>query len=314
MSNQVATTNQETGIAKLKATLQAPSVQEQFKNALAEHKDLFVSSIIDLYNGDKSLQKCNPNAIICEALKAAVLRLPINKALGFAYIVVYNNSVKGEDGKWYKVPTPTFIPGYKGYIQLAMRTGMYKTLNADFVYKGELKKTNKLTGAIDFSGEKESDEIIGYFCYFELLNGFNKTLYIPLNEMASYAKRYSPSIPKDTTVEQLIQIAKKNEVSKSVGWMGNFNDMALKTVIRRLLSKYGYLSVEMQGVVAGDSEGGDFADRNEMISQGANKTAINLDSTTYEEVDTETGEIKQIDKGADDKGDDGKSNGNSPDF
>lgn len=88
MSNQVATTNQETGIAKLKATLAAPSVQEQFKNALADHKDLFVSSIIDLYNGDKSLQSCNPNAIICEALKAAVLRLPINKALGFAYIFV----------------------------------------------------------------------------------------------------------------------------------------------------------------------------------------------------------------------------------
>ena len=134
---------QKKPIDVLKSALYAPSVQEQFGNALKEHKDTFVASVIDLYNGDKSLQACNPNAVICEALRAAVLKLPLNKALGFAYIVVFNNSVKDPNtGQWIKVPTPTFVPGYKGYIQLAMRTGQYRTINADFVYEGELRKVN----------------------------------------------------------------------------------------------------------------------------------------------------------------------------
>lgn len=296
---------QKSTSAQLAAVLNAESVQQQFKNALGEHKDAFVASLIDLYNGDKSLQTCNTNALICEALRAATLRLPLNKALGFAYIVVYNISVKRVDDNgndvldpqthkpiYDKVPTPTFIPGYKGYIQLAMRTGQYKTINADFVYEGELRKVNKLTGEIAFDGEKKSDRIVGYFCYFELLNGFSKTLYVSVEDMAKYAKHYSPSIGYKTTIEQLIAKANDGIVAKKVGWEGNFNDMALKTVIRRLLSKYGYLSVEMQNAISGDMEGADFADRNIMIADNANKASI-PDNVPYENVDTETGEIKQ---------------------
>lgn len=286
------------------AMLKAESVQEQFKNALGEHKDAFVASLIDLFNGDKSLQMCDPKTLVCEALRAATLRLPLNKALGFAYIVVYNNSVKrvDENGNdvidpqthkpiYDKVPTPTFVPGYKGYIQLAMRTGQYRTINADFVYEGELRKVNKLTGEIAFDGEKKSDKIVGYFCYFELLNGFAKTLYVSVEDMAKYAKRYSPSIGYKTTIKELIDKANDGVIAKKVGWEGNFNDMALKTVIRRLLSKYGYLSVEMQGALANDNEDAGFADRNEMIAGGANR--IIIPNATYEEVDTSTGEIKQ---------------------
>lgn len=292
--------------AQFAAVLRAESVQQQFKNALGEHKDAFVASLIDLYNGDKSLQACNTNALVCEALRAATLRLPLNKALGFAYIVVYNNSVKrvDENGNdvidpqthkpiYDRVPTPTFIPGYKGYIQLAMRTGQYKTINADYVYEGELRKVNKLTGEIAFDGEKKSDKIVGYFCYFELLNGFAKTLYVSVEDMAKYAKRYSPSIGHKTTIEQLIDKANDGIVAKKVGWEGNFNDMALKTVIRRLLSKYGYLSVEMQNAISGDMEGADFADRNNLIADGANKMVIDT-NVVYEDVDTETGEIRQM--------------------
>lgn len=292
--------------AQFAAVLKAESVQQQFKNALGEHKDAFVASLIDLYNGDKSLQACNTNALVCEALRAATLRLPLNKALGFAYIVVYNNSVKrvDENGNdvidpqthkpiYDKVPTPTFIPGYKGYIQLAMRTGQYKTINADYVYEGELRKVNKLTGEIAFDGEKKSDKIVGYFCYFELLNGFAKTLYVSVEDMAKYAKRYSPSIGYKTTIEQLIAKANDGIVAKKVGWEGNFNDMALKTVIRRLMSKYGYLSVEMQNAISGDMEGADFADRNNLIADGANKMVIDT-NVVYEEVDTEAGEIRQM--------------------
>lgn len=283
---------QERPIDLFKSVINAPSVQTQFNNALGEHKDAFVASLIDLFTGDKSLQTCKPQMVIAEALRAATLRLPLNKALGFAYIVVYNNSVKNPDGSWTKVPTPTFIPGYKGYIQLAMRTGQYRTINADYVYEGELRKVNKLSGEIAFDGEKKSDKIVGYFCYFELLNGFSKTLYVSVEDMAAYAKRYSPSIGKNTTIEQLISKANDGIVSKKVGWEGNFNDMALKTTIRRLLSKYGYLSVEMQNALSKDVEEQEMASRNDIIEEQANKQTITIDESSYEEVDTETGEIK----------------------
>ena len=291
MANEIQ--KQERPIDLMKSVINAPSVQEQFQNALGDHKDAFVASLIDLFTGDKALQTCKPAAIIAEALRAATLRLPLNKALGFAYIIVFNNSVKNDDGSWSKVPTPTFVPGYKGYIQLAMRTGQYRTINADFVYEGEMRKVSKLTGEIALDGEKKSDKIIGYFCYFELLNGFNKTLFVSVEDMAQYALRYSPSFKgkNKPSVDALIKLAQANQPSTKVGWEGNFNDMALKTVIRRLLSKYGYLSVEMQNALSKDVEDAQMS-RNDLIIENANAQAIDIDSTQYEEVDTETGEIK----------------------
>ena len=136
----------------IKDAMSAPSVQEQFKNALDKNAGPFTASLIDLYVGDNKLQACDPRAVIMEALKAAVLKLPINKALGFAYIIPFNISVKNPDNTYTSVPTPTFIVGYKGLIQLAMRTGQYKHINADVVYEGELGVKNKLTGEIDLSG------------------------------------------------------------------------------------------------------------------------------------------------------------------
>ena len=281
-------------IDMLKSIVSEPSVQDQFKNALGEHKDAFVASLIDLYTGDKQLQACDAKAIVMEALRAATMRLPLNKALGFAYIIVFNNNVKNPDGSWAKVPTPTFVPGYKGYIQLAMRTGQYRTINADFVYEGELRKVDKLKGEVAFDGEKKSDKIVGYFCYFELLNGFSKTLYVPIEEMAAYALRYSPSFKgkNKPTAEALVAAAQSGAVSSQVGWSGNFNDMGLKTVIRRLLSKYGYLSVEMQTAMAKDVEDAGNS-RDETIAEHANSKTIIAETVEYEHVNTETGEITQ---------------------
>lgn len=297
MANEIQ--KQERPIDLMKSVINAPSVQEQFQNALGEHKDAFVASLIDLFTGDKQLQTCKPALVIAEALRAATLRLPLNKALGFAYIIVFNNSVKNPDGSWSKVPTPTFVPGYKGYIQLAMRTGQYRTINADFVYEGEMRKVSKLTGEIALDGEKKSDKIIGYFCYFELLNGFNKTLFVSVEDMAAYALRYSPSFKgnKKPSAEALIKLAQANQPSSKVGWEGNFNDMALKTVIRRLLSKYGYLSVEMQNALSKDVEDSQMS-RNDLISENANTQAIELETAQYEEVDTETGEVKKSEEAA----------------
>lgn len=281
---------QQTGIATsgtvLSSMLSAESVQAQFRNALGEHKDTFVASIIDLYNADKSLATCKTADIVKECLKAATLKLPLNKALGFSYVVVYNNSVRNDDGSWTKVPTPTFILGYKGYIQMAMRTGQYRTINADVVYEGELQKGNKLTGEINLNGEKVSDKVVGYFCHFELLNGFSKTLYVPVEDMAAYAKKFSPSVSRNTTVQQLIEKANAPmSDKKQVGWEGNFNDMAIKTVVRRLLSKYGYLSVEMQNAMAGEvsAEDNAMSARSEMVESVGSKTVDIDDAEVVEE-------------------------------
>src|SRR6056297_1666908 len=128
---------------KLKSILEKDSVQKQFKNALDENSGSFVASIIDLYNNDNYLRKCDPSAVVQEALKAATLKLPINKQLGFAYIVPYGDK-------------PEFQIGYKGYIQLAMRSGQYKHLNAGKVYEGEEIEHDKLKGNYYISGEAKS--------------------------------------------------------------------------------------------------------------------------------------------------------------
>lgn len=271
----------------LKSMLSAPSVVEQFQNALAKNAPTFIASVIDLYNGDSKLQLCEPKQVVMEALKAAVLHLPINKSLGFAYIIPFQNSKKDDRGNWIKVYEPVFQMGYKGFIQLAMRTGQYRTLNADVVFDGELRKVNKLTGEIAFDGEKKSDKVMGYFCYFELMNGFSKTLYMTVEQMAAHAKRYSKGLKAETTVESLLNLANLPVLpdSKTVGWMGNFHGMGIKTVIRNLLGKYGYLSVEMQQAIADDTDG-DAESRDNLIQESGNVQVFNTTDVQYEEVST----------------------------
>lgn len=256
----MTTTNNQVSKKKpvdvLKSVLKAPSVAEQFQNALGNNSSSFVASVIDLYNTDKGLQECNPNQVVMEALKAAVLRLPINKSLGYAYVLPFKN--KG-------VPTPTFIIGYKGLIQLAMRTGQYRYINADVVYEGELAGKDKLTGSIDFSGEKTSDKIVGYFAHIELMNGFRKTLYSEVRDIAKHAKMYAPTLKysRDVTVDSLMKLAGKEPTG--IGWKGDFDSMAIKTVLRELLSKYGYLSIEMQNAIVQDIETDFHAERDNAI-------------------------------------------------
>jgi recombination protein RecT len=268
------TNGQLTKIDSLKKMMEAPSVQEQFKNALADNTGPFVASVIDLFNGDNYLQGCEPKAVIMEALKAAVLKLPINKSLGFAYIVPYksNNAL-----------VPQFQIGYKGLIQLAMRTGQYKTINADLVYEGELRSRNKLTGEFDLRGEKKSDNIIGYFAYIELLNGFSKTLYMSKEKLTQHAQKYSKAFNM-----------------ANGPWKKEFDAMAVKTVLRNLLSHYGFLSVEMVNAFDADPDQ-DVSDRvREEIKHNGNGSSIAFeeaeevnDPESGNTVNQSTGEVKQ---------------------
>lgn len=211
-------------IDTLKAAIGEDFVQTQLKNSLAENSGAFAASIIELFAGDKNLMECDPKQVIMQAMKAAVLKLPINKSLGFAWIVAYNKA-------------PQFQIGYKGLIQLALRTGQYRFINAAPVYEGEFKVANKLTGEFDLSGTAKSENIVGYFAYIELLNGFSKTLYMTKDKVTSHAAKYS-----------------KSYSFQNSPWKTEFDAMAIKTVLRNLLTHYGYLSVEMANAIETDTD------------------------------------------------------------
>lgn len=250
-------------INKLKKVLKAPSVQEQFENALGENSGGFVASIIDLYNNDNYLQKCDPNKVVMEALKAATLKLPINKQLGFAYIVPYSNK-------------PEFQIGYKGYIQLAMRTGKYRYLNADMIYEGEEVIAERVTGKLEIKGEKKSDKVIGYFAYMELINGFSKAVYMTKEEVQAHGKRFSKSYSYDSSA-----------------WQTNFDAMALKTVIRALLSKYGIMSTEMITAFSQETKYSPEEQIQGEIDENANSETIDIDSPEEDESGDENEEEKK---------------------
>lgn len=211
---------------KLKDLIGSASVKEMFRNAMAEHADSFLASVVDLYNNDRTLQTCAPNEVLMEAFKAATLKLPINKQLGFAYIVPFNDRKLGKT-------VPTFQLGYKGLIQMAMRTGAYRHINGGPVFEGELVKENKLTGEIDLSGTKLSEKVLGYFAYIETLNGFSKTIYWDINKVTNHAKKYSKAFNFGP-------------------WQSDFDAMATKTLMRSLIGHYGIMSVEMQDAYAKD--------------------------------------------------------------
>lgn len=221
---------------RFKNALSAESVKNQFQNALQDSAPLFIASLIDLYS-DTKMQKCEPKDVIMEALKAATLRLPINKSLGFAYLVPYDVKTRGTDGKWSKVTKPQFQIGYKGFVQLALRTGQYRYINADILYEGHVIERDMLSGAVHISGTAKNKKAIGYFAYIEMVNGFQKILCWTRDEVIDHAKRYSKSYEYETSA-----------------WKTNFDAMALKTVLRNLLGKYGIMSVEMIGALTSDHD------------------------------------------------------------
>ena len=255
--------------------------QTLLQNTLKENKGTFTTSLMELATSDEKLLQCAPNALMAEALKAASLHLPLNKQLGQCYILPFKN---------HGVMTPTLVVGTKGYLQLAMRTGKYETINSDVVYEGELKGYDKVTGNLDLSGVRTSNVPIGYFAYMKMKNGFSKLLYMSLDEVCLYAKQYSPTVKfsEKATPATLKELALKQAasgVSDGVGWYSNFESMALKTVLRRLLSKWGELSIENNDILNIDEAPSAEQQRDEEFAEA--KEVI--------EVDAETGEIKQPD-------------------
>lgn len=266
-------------VKKFQAVMNNSYYQTLLQNTLKENKGTFTTSLMELATSDEKLLQCAPNALMAEALKAASLHLPLNKQLGQCYILPFKN---------HGVMTPTLVVGTKGYLQLAMRTGKYETINSDVVYEGELKGYDKVTGNLDLSGVRTSNVPIGYFAYMKMKNGFSKLLYMSLDEVCLYAKQYSPTVKfsdkaTPATLKELALKQAASGVSDGVGWYSNFESMALKTVLRRLLSKWGELSIENNDILNIDEAPSAEQQRDEEFAEV--KEVI--------EVDAETGEIKQ---------------------
>lgn len=212
--------------------------KKRFEEILGKKAQGFMSSVINVAK-TSSLADCEPTSIVSAAVIAATLDLPIDPNLGFAYIVPYNNTKK-------KIKEGQFQIGYKGFIQLAQRSGQFKTINAVEVREGEIKKVNRLTGEIEFNDDfdlatMEEKKVVGYVGYFSLLNGFEKALYMSREQLEAHGKKYSQSYKS----------REKWIVEKSL-WTTDFDSMATKTVIKLLLSKYAPLSIEMQTAVTAD--------------------------------------------------------------
>lgn len=232
----------ETQVYSLKTfnqTITSPATQKYLDDLLHERKGQFVSNLTALVANNANLQECEPYTLMFAALKATALNLPIEPSLGMAHVIPYKNKKRG-------VTEAQFQLGYKGFQQLALRTGQYKRINTTEVRKGELGKRNRLTGEIEWNWIENEDKrlkepIIGYVNYFCLLNGFESTFYMSKEEMDAHALRYSQTY-KSTN-------AYIKEQSK---WTTDFDAMALKTVIKLNLSKNGVLSTELQEAIRAD--------------------------------------------------------------
>ena len=247
--NQIQVANKKQQIQAFNDVVNNAYYQNQLQKLFGKNAGTFATSMMELFTSNADLQQCDPKLVAAEAMRAAALHLPLSKALGRAYVVVFKE--KG-------IPKPQFLLGWRGLVDLALRSGQYETINTRVVYKGELLGEDKLSGFIDINGEKESNEVVGYLAYFKLVTGFKKMLFMDVKGMCHYAKMYAPTLKfsKITEDELLVKAQEQAEhgpQAGAIGWFGDFNAMALKTVVRQLL-KWGPMSIEMQQAIADDED------------------------------------------------------------
>lgn len=211
--------------------LNVPQTSKYLEEILRDKKGDFVSNLIALSESESSLQSCDPARLMKCALNSVAVNLPLNKNLGYAYIIAY----KG---------VPSFQIGYKGWIQLAIRSGQYEFLNAVEIREGEIIR-NKLTGEVKFIQENPNGKIVGYLAYQKLISGFQASYYMSVEEVEKHALRYSQAYQSD----------KKNKTMFSKWSDPEERDkMAKKTVLKSLLTHYGSISLELQDAIKSDNE------------------------------------------------------------
>jgi recombination protein RecT len=250
-------TNELVKYEQLKVLVKTEEVQERFREVIGQRSQAFLASVINSVYLDANLKDADPNTVLSAALKAAILDLPIDPNLGQAYIIGYYNNKR-------KVKEAQFQMGYRGFIQLALRTSQYEALNTTEIYEGEEVIEDRLTGNIKLTGSRKSDEVVGFVAYFRLHDGFEKFVYMSKDDVHTHAARYSKSYKYDSSP-----------------WQTHFDEMGKKTVIKKLLSKYGILTITLNRAMNLDTNGDEEAIDASFIE----------DRVALADADPETGEI-----------------------
>ena len=243
MANEVATTKKQ-GIA---GYLTQEAVRQNIEGIVgAKDSQRFISSIVSSVQTNPTLAECTNSSILSAALLGQSLNLPQSPQLSYFYIVPYNNKkkVKDSQGKETEITVKegVFQLGYRGYIQLAMRSGQYQKIQCTEIREGELKSYNPITEEFEFEPilnyeERGKKPVVGYYGSFVLVNGFKKEIYWDKARMEAHAKKYSASYRKGWN---------------SSFWSSDFDEMAKKTILRQLLSKWGVMSVDLEKAYNGD--------------------------------------------------------------
>ena len=220
--NKLAKVNNNTvGKNSLKAMVNDERTKKKFQEMLGNKAQGFLVSLVNTIGGNTQLQQADPNSVLKAGAVAATLDLPIDPNLGFSYIVPYNSRGKNE---------AQFQMGYKGFIQLAIRSAQYRKINVAELYEGQFISYDPITDTLEYDiNNKISDTVTHYIAYFKTVNGFDKYNVMSKDEIINHAKKFS-----------------KTYSSKYSPWVTNFESMAKKTVLKLLLSKFGILSIEMQ--------------------------------------------------------------------
>lgn len=223
-------------VGEIKKYVSDESVKKRFEEMLGKRGGAFLNSIINVVRGSKNLQNCAPESIMSAAVVAATLNLPIDPALGQAAIVPYKT-------------VAVFQIMYKGVTQLCIRSGQYATIHCSEIYKDELKSYNPITGVVKFHDpetykmrDSGKGEVVGHYSYFKLVSGFEKSDFMTVKQVMAHAEKYSKAYQYDL-----------RQKKKDSPWSINPIQMGNKTVLLRLLKKYGVMSIEMQDAIVQDN-------------------------------------------------------------
>lgn len=212
--------------------IKGESATKKIQELTGKNAAAFATSLLQIVNSNELLQNSTPESVFNAACMAATLNLPINNNLGFAYIVPFKSWKTGKTEAQFQL-------GYKGFIQLAQRSGQFKRITACPVFDGDTEEDVKLRLTSLIPKKPSSSEIVGYIAYFELLNGYEASLTMTTEELWEHAEKYSQTLKNEK--------ARKNSI-----WATNFEAMARKTVIKLLLSQQAPMSIDMQKAVLAD--------------------------------------------------------------
>lgn len=292
VQNSLAKSQQRFGIS---AYLTQDAVKKQINDVIGgKDGQRFISAIVSAVNVNPALQECTNQSILAGALLGESLKLSPSPQLGQYYLVPYNDKERGKVAQ--------FQLGYKGYIQLAIRSGQYKKLNVLAIKEGELVRFDPLNEEIEVNliqdeEEREAAPTIGYYAMFEYTNGFRKAIYWSKEKMLNHANKFSAAFSLEATHGKYPKVSygdyvagkydKKDEWLYSSFWYKNFDGMAIKTMLRQLISKWGIMSIDMMKAFDSDMA---------VINDDGSKIFVDNDADVIDPVDVSGKEISAPDE------------------